>query len=139
MVLGIAEQVGTASLPRTEQPSVVASHRGHEEPGVGARCVHPIVTVEHERGLGQRVEEQRVPTEQHLVVEAGPHALRPGGEQTGKCALDRRRTRFEPIDHVEDVAAEAGVGILEVAALGGTEVPDHLVGVVTAHLAQLGE
>ena len=95
--------------------------------------------MERECGLGQRVEEPRVPAEQHLVVEPGTHALLPRREQMGECALHRRRPVLGAVHDVKDVAPEAGVRILEVPALGDAEVADHLVGIATAHGVHLGE
>ena len=39
-------------------------------------------------GLGERAEHERVPREQHLVVEPGPHPLRAAGEQRGLQRVD---------------------------------------------------
>src|SRR5205823_1675882 len=80
---------------------------------------------------------ERVPCEQHLVVEAGPHARRASLEQFRRAALHLRWTRRVDVDDVEDVAAEPRVRIDEVAALGDTEVSDYGVRVVPANFPDL--
>ena len=75
VVLGVREEVGAPALPRTQEATVVAAELAEQEAGVGARGLHPVVTPERERRLGERAQEQRVPSEQHLVVEPGTHAV----------------------------------------------------------------
>ncbi len=123
VVLGVGEQVGAAVLPGAQQPAVVAAQLGEEEVGVGARRVHPVGPVERVGRLGERPQEERVPPEEHLVVEAGPHPVPARRRRaTGSDARDRVRPVLGRADRVEDVAAEPGVRVLEVAPGGHAEV-----------------
>ena len=91
---------------------------------------------ERGRGLGERGEEQRVPAEQHLVVEPGAgcgarwRTVRPASctASDGGWAID-----------VQDVAAVPRVRIDEVPVGGDAVVAHDLVGVGAAHLAELVE
>ncbi len=93
VVLGVRE---VGRLPRAKEPTVVATQLAQQEPRVGARRLHPVVAVERRRGFRERGEEQRVPAEQHLVVEARPHALVATREQEGPAPLDGGRLGLGP-------------------------------------------
>ena len=86
VVLGVREEVGAPALPRPQEAAVVAAQLAQQEPGVRARGLHPVVTPERGRGLGERAQEQRVPPEQHLVVEPGTHAVRRAPRAAGAAA-----------------------------------------------------
>ena len=90
-------------------------------------------------GLDQRAQEQRVPPEQHLVVEAGPDAVLACREQRRQDGGDRLGAVLGRTDGVEDVAAVAGVRVLEVAACGHAEVADDVGQRVAAELLELLE
>ena len=139
VVLGVGEEVGATVLPGTEQPAVVAAQLGEEEPGVGAGRVHPVGAIECLGGLGERAQEQRVPAEQHLVVEPRPDPLGACREQSRQHARDRFGSIVGRPDRVEDVAAEAGVRILEVPPRGHAEVADDVGERVAAERLELLE
>src|SRR4051794_31109292 len=128
-----------AGAPRTEEAPVVAAQLAQQEARIRARVLHPIVASADCSGLAERIEEQRVPCEEHFVVEARSDALLPAREERGSCPLYGRGRLGPTVDGVEDVASETGVRVLEISGFGHAEERDRLVGIRAAHFADLGE
>ena len=130
VVLREPEPARVVTLPAVQEPPVGASQRAEQEPGRVAGGVEPVGPVERPRGLGQGAEEQRVPAEQDLVVEARSDPPGSNLEQPRHDPVDRGRPGLGAVDRVQDVAPVAGVGVLEVPGPGDPEVADHLRRVV---------
>ena len=74
-----------------------------------ARHVDPVGLAEQRAGVGERGDHQPVPVGQHLVVEAGPHALlaraRAAWRAAWRAAPRRPSLRGRRCEPVEDVVA----------------------------------
>jgi hypothetical protein len=136
VVLRVGE-VGGA--PRTQQAAVVATQLAQQEPRVAPGGFHPVVAVESGGGLGQRIEEQCVPPEEHLVVEARPGPGAPAVEELAPRPPNLLGRFLGPVHDVQDVPGVPGVRVAEVPLRRHAVVAHRFVGVVAAHLAQLVE
>ena len=135
VVLGVRE---VRRAPGAEEAAVGVAQLAQQERRVRARREHPVVAVERDGGFGERGEEERVPPEEHLVVELRADALLAAFEERAEVPGHRRRHRLVAVGDVQDAAAEVRVRVDEVPGFGDAEVAHHLVGVVAAHLADLG-
>ena len=120
MVLEVGVQLALAVLPAAQQPAILGAQLAEHEVRRRARGVEVVVPLEHRARVGERGDHQRVPGGQPLVVEARPDAL--GAhvvEPLPPCVAALGLAR----------PAHGDVPPLEVAAVGGAEPRDRLVGV----------
>ena len=140
VVLRVREQVGAPVLPRTEQAAVVAAQLARA--GTGRWCARPPSSRRARarrplrRATAGRARSSRAAPCRRGRVGPVARGRRRGAGRTRSTASGRSSVRP---DRVEDVAAEAGVRILEVAARGHAEVPHHLGQVVAAEGLELVE
>src|SRR5690606_26545652 len=78
-------------LPRTEPAAIGTPQLAQQELAVGHGGVLPLVALEDRRGIGERMEEERVPLGEDLVVAAGLRSSRSRREQSAACLLDEWR------------------------------------------------
>ncbi len=110
----VSEVASTAvALPRTEPSAVVAAQAADQELAVRDRGVEPLAVLRRGGCLRERVEHERVPLGQHLVVETGPYPLLARVEQLLARLFDLGRT-----DEVTAHGSVQDVRAFEVAGLG---------------------
>ena len=120
MVLEVGVQLRLAVLPRAQQPPLGVARLVEQEARRAGRGVHVVVAFEHGAGLRERRDHERVPGGEPLVVEARPDALR-------ARLVEERAPARQPLRRAGP--AHRDVAALEVAAVGGAEPGDRLVGV----------
>ena len=120
VILEVGVEAPAAVLPGAQQPAVGVAQRAEHEVGGAGGGLEVVGSLEHRAGLGQRGDHQGVPGGQALVVEPRPDALR-------AHLVEAPAPLVEALGRAR--AAHRDVGALEVAAVGGPEPGDRLVGV----------